>query len=89
MSTGRHRLPKSASRNGNTALGDVREPCQVRDALHRVADGTQCAADSVSQEQERNDGDHGDESENECVFGKALAAIIVADWSGEERKLGE
>ena len=87
MSTGRH-LASSPSvisppPTKNTALG-IPKAVSVRNALHRVADGTQCAADPVAQENQRDDGNDGDESEDECVFGKALTAIIAAAESTDK-----
>ena len=90
MSTGRHLALSGDGSDGrqqkNTALGRPRAVSR-KNALHRVADGTQCATDPVAQEQERDDGNDCDESEDECVFSKALTAIIVAaESSGDGRK---
>ena len=47
------------------------------DVLERVADDAELVADLAAEEDQGDDGDDGDESEDQCVFGKALAVVVV------------
>ena len=44
-------------------------------------------ADLATQEEQCDDGDHGDERQDQCVFGEALAPAVTSDQRDECEKL--
>ena len=58
--------------------GGPSDECRETRARSVVADDAELVADLAAEEDAGDDGDDGDECEDECVFGEALAVLVVA-----------